>query len=222
MAKPESLNKRENSTPSPKEQQELTQNSLNLLQTVLDLEISLLSNSQTEDPNTATSIDTIIDSLETIDTPAIVLITPFARMPRETDRVKHTPGQHKGFRIQFVLKTGHIINLNVYGALRRISGKDKRDTLSAHANHSDRTEHIASQATHINLHLDEYNTHLWNLWLIRMPNGQFVLGDTFLNYQSIKPQNRPTLNLNDYGYQNLSDRLAQSINALIQLIPSAS
>lgn len=144
-----------------------------------------------------------------------------ARPPREKDKVKHLPGQHKGISIKFDLHTGETLFINFYGGLRAFSGEDLKDQDSAlRHHHSKRTDDILSQPTHINWHISKPDQRrLCEVWTSYLTESKFTLSHVFWEEEEIDLC--CSIDNKTYGFGEIASGLQDSISALTTLIPSA-
>lgn len=144
-----------------------------------------------------------------------------ARPPRENDKVKHLPGQHKGISIKFDNSMGETLFINFYGGLRAFSGEDLKDNdLTLRRQHSVRTDDLLSQPTHINWHITRPDQKRFcEVWMTYHPSSRFSISHVFFEEEEVDLKG--IIENTNYGFSEIESQLHKSISALTTLIPSA-
>lgn len=183
----------------------------------------LLNPNQTAEPSCELEIfDLVSQSIISFSEGGFNLTNAIARKPRDNDKVRHLPGQHKGVTIKFDNNMGETLHLNVYGGLRAFTGEDFKDSdLSLQRHHSIRTDNIISQPTHLNWHITKPDQQiLCEVWLTYQPNSKFSVSHVFWERQVVDIT--AILEKNDtYGFDQIESKLHSGIGGLVTLIPSA-
>jgi len=105
----------------------------------------------------------------------ISTITLTPRQVRDKDIIKYRQGDDPGIHIAITTADNTQIHINAYGGLRRIAEQDYHDTNSSQC-HSERTDNITSQATQVNVHINNPNGEkIADCWLVLGPSGNEFL-----------------------------------------------
>lgn len=150
-----------------------------------------------------------------------VSVTLRPRSVRNEDKVKPLPGEHAGVSAQFVSKEGVTTRLNFYGGLRDArSASDQHDSdISLRHSHASRTLTVASQPTHINLHMISpgETQPFFDLWIVRQPTQ---LSLSTFEFEHVKHDIHPVITSKDHLFKPLTSQLHSAMKNLMLMVPN--